>query len=95
MRRDDDDLDEDTEAEAEAPAKGRGGSFAAGIAIGALLGAAVALLLAPASGSVTRKRLGRKLEHAKELAGDELESLSRRAKREIRRRVDAVEKSLS
>jgi gas vesicle protein len=35
--------------------------FAAGIALGAILGAAVALLWAPASGDDTRDRIGRRV----------------------------------
>jgi hypothetical protein len=37
------------------------GLFTAGIAVGAVLGAAVALLLAPASGEETRHSLGRRV----------------------------------
>lgn len=97
-RADDEELDEDTEEpeaeveeEEEATPEGRNlGGFAAGMAVGALLGAFAALLLAPAPGHVTRRRLRRKLAHVREAAGDEWESLSRRAKREIKRRVESV-----
>jgi hypothetical protein len=65
----------------------RPGSFAAGLAVGALLGAAVALLFAPAPGHVTRGRARRHLEDAREFAEDEFEDLSKRARRELRRRV--------
>jgi hypothetical protein len=44
------------------------GLFAAGIAIGAILGASAALLWAPASGEETRQRIGRRVRH---LRGDE------------------------
>jgi hypothetical protein len=37
------------------------GLFTAGIAVGAVLGAAVALLLAPASGEETRQSIGRRV----------------------------------
>jgi gas vesicle protein len=37
------------------------GLFTAGIAVGAVLGAAVALLLAPGSGDETRHRIGRRV----------------------------------
>jgi len=64
-----------------------GGSFAAGVALGALLGAAVALLFAPAPGHVTRGRVRRHLEDAREYAEEEFEDLSKRARKELRRRV--------
>ena len=87
MRRDDDDDDEDYEEEDQAPRGLGAGSFAAGLAIGALVGATVALLFAPAPGKVTRKKLKRHLEDAKELAGDQIDELSRKAKREIKKHV--------
>jgi len=37
------------------------GLFTAGIAVGAILGATVALLMAPASGDETRDRIGRRV----------------------------------
>lgn len=88
MRRDHDDEDEDFEEEEAATPRGLGaGSFAAGLAIGALVGATVALLLAPAPGRVTRKKLKRHLDDAKELAEDGIDELSRKAKREIKKHV--------
>ncbi|MFL5595984.1 MAG: YtxH domain-containing protein [Gemmatimonadaceae bacterium] len=39
------------------------GLFSVGIAVGAVLGAAVALLLAPASGDETRHRISRRVRH--------------------------------
>jgi len=39
------------------------GLFTAGIAVGAILGAAVALLFAPASGNETRHRIARRARH--------------------------------
>ncbi|NOT07204.1 MAG: hypothetical protein HOP28_03270 [Gemmatimonadales bacterium] len=84
--------EEEVSAEAEeeveaAEPSSRGGTFAAGLAVGALLGAAVALLFAPAPGQVTRKRLRRGLEDAREYAEDEFGDLQRRARKEIRRRM--------
>jgi hypothetical protein len=75
------------ESRGEAPRRMAGGSFAAGVALGALLGAAVALLFAPASGPVTRTRVRRQLEDAREYVGDEFEDLSKRARKELKRRV--------
>lgn len=104
MRRDvdADDLDEAEEAEEEelddatdetATSSGRLGGFAAGLTIGVLVGAGVALLFAPASGNVTRRRLRRKLDHAREIASDGLEDLRRRAKRELHRRAESADKA--
>lgn len=87
MRRDDDDGD-DGDYEEDEEVSGRGlssGSFATGLAIGALVGATVALLFAPAPGKVTRKKLKRRLEDARELAEDGIDELSRRAKKEIKK----------
>lgn len=44
------------------------GLFTAGIALGAILGASIALLWAPASGDETRQRIGRKVRR---LRGDD------------------------
>ena len=83
-----DDEDESPEEVAEEPrAAARSAQFAAGLAVGALLGAAVALLFAPAAGHVTRGRLRRKLDQVRDKAGEEWDDLSRRARREIRRRM--------
>ena len=82
--------DDEDEGEGEVVTRSRFGGFAAGLAVGALVGAAVALLFAPDEGSVTRRRLKRKIDRVKDVAGEELESLGRRAKREIRKRIDSV-----
>jgi gas vesicle protein len=85
MRKDaEDEQDEETE-EAETSGGMGAGGFAAGLAVGALLGAAVALMFAPASGQITRRRIRRKLEDAKEYAAGELEDLSERARKEIKK----------
>jgi gas vesicle protein len=85
-RDDEDELEEETEEEETPRGMGAGG-FAAGLAVGALLGAAVALMFAPAPGHVTRRRIRRKLEDAKEYASEELEDLSQRARKEIKKHV--------
>ena len=66
---------------------GRKGSFAAGVAVGVLLGAAVALLFAPERGSLTREKLRRRLEDVREYAEDEFDDLRKRARKELRRRI--------
>jgi gas vesicle protein len=57
----------------------RGGSAALAFLVGAVVGAGVALLLAPASGSDTRKKIGRTArrwrEDAKDAFEDAIESL--------------------
>ena len=81
--------DQETEAEVTLDVGGRNptASFAAGIALGALLGAAVALLFAPERGRITRDKLRRRLEDAREYAEDEFDDLRKRARKEIRRRI--------
>ena len=74
--------EKDTEHEAE-----RGsGSLVAGIIIGAIIGAGIALLAAPRPGVDTRRRLSRRARELREEAADRLEAASRRTRRELRRR---------
>jgi len=63
------------------------GGFAAGIAFGVLLGAAIALLFAPAQGQVTREKLRRRLDDVREYAEDEFDDLRKRARKQLRRRI--------
>lgn len=69
--------------------------FWAGVSIGALAGASIALLCAPQSGARTRKQLKRKLEDADEYLRDAAESLSTRAEKVVRRGRDVVEDALN
>ena len=65
-------------------------NFVAGLAIGAIVGASVALLTAPQSGKRTRRQIVRVVSDARNLAGDEWDDVSgqmRRAVRRGRRRV--------
>jgi gas vesicle protein len=74
-------------AEPPAPAEDRGvAGFVTGLVIGALVGAGVALLFAPARGDRVRRRLGRSARALRARARDELEDAARRARREIARR---------
>ena len=56
----------------------KGSAFLTGVAVGALIGASVALLLAPRSGSATRRRLARKARRLAERQMAQRKSLSRR-----------------
>jgi hypothetical protein len=62
------------------------GGFIAGVMLGAVVGAGIALLFAPARGDRLRRRLGKSGRALRERARDELEDAARRARREIARR---------
>jgi hypothetical protein len=66
---------------------GDGGAltFLAGFGLGALLGAGLALLFAPERGSVTRRRLRRRLRDLGADTADRVGELRHRAERELRR----------
>lgn len=69
----------------EEPRAGRGG-FGLGLLVGAVVGAAFALLLAPDSGRETRHRLRRRLGAVRERAREGFDELDDRVREEIRRR---------
>lgn len=81
-------MDTDTpELEDEAPVRrGRRTGFAGGLVVGALLGAAVALLLAPEPGSTTRRRLRKRLRSVRDGAEEKWEAIGEVARRELDRR---------
>jgi hypothetical protein len=60
-------------------------TFLAGLVLGALLGAGAALLFAPERGSVTRRRLRRRLRDVQRDTADKVGELRHRAEREVRR----------
>src|SRR5512134_1380573 len=62
------------------------GGFAAGLVVGALLGAGIALLFAPDRGSRTRSNLSRRLRRFRDEAGEELERAGGRTRRDLHRR---------
>jgi gas vesicle protein len=62
------------------------GSLLAGITIGALVGAGIALLFAPSSGEETRRELSRRARSARDEAMDRLDDATTRARREFHRR---------
>lgn len=63
------------------------GAFAAGIAIGALAGAGVALLLAPASGEETRAGIWGRATSAWDELGQELRAAARQGRKKLTRGV--------
>lgn len=77
-------LDEDL---AEEPSKGGSGkrNFLMGLALGALVGAGVALLFAPDRGENTRKRLGKRLRRFRDQSGERVAELKDRLSRELSR----------
>ena len=67
--------------------RGSGSSFAAGLLLGALVGAGVALLFAPQSGEQTRRLLRRRARKLAADAQDRFDDIKERI-REARRRGD-------
>ena len=59
------------------------GTFLGGLVLGAAIGVAAGMLFAPASGSVTRRRLRRRVDDLRERAEEELEDLGREARERI------------
>ena len=60
-------------------------NFVAGLAIGAIIGASVALLAAPQSGRTTRHRIVRAVSDARQSAGDEWLGAAKQMRRVVRR----------
>lgn len=69
--------------------QGRIVDFLTGVALGALLGAGIALLLAPESGTKTRRKIVRVAEDLGDAASDRLQS----AARDVRRAADDARKA--
>jgi gas vesicle protein len=74
---------------------GRVGVFGAGLAIGALLGAGTALLLAPSSGFETRVRLARGARRAGTRVADRWDDLGDAVRRKAHRSRTQVERKLT
>lgn len=82
----DDDLDEEDLIELDPyPASMGIRGFVAGVMVGALLGAGVALLVAPDRGETVRKRIGRSIRDFQEDARDQLDDWRGEARREVRK----------
>jgi gas vesicle protein len=77
-------LDEDFADEPQRAERGKR-NFLAGLALGALLGAGVALLFAPDRGVNTRRRLGRRLRQFRDRSGESVSHLKDRLSRELKR----------
>ena len=60
-------------------------NFVAGLAMGAILGASIALLTAPQSGKRTRRHIVRAVEAARDNAGDSWDEVATRARHAARR----------
>lgn len=60
-------------------------NFLTGLAVGALIGAGVALLYAPDRGSNTRRKLGRQIRHLKDRSGESVSQLKDKLRKELRR----------
>ena len=60
--------------------------FVAGMVVGALIGAGIAMLVAPAEGSEIRRRLGRSARELGERAKEGLDEAAHRARRDLVRR---------
>lgn len=60
-------------------------NFVAGLAMGAILGASIALLTAPQSGKRSRRHIVRAVEAARDNAGDGWDEVASQARRIIRR----------
>ncbi len=78
----DEELDADDEVDVEEGLEAGAGRFVAGLLVGLVAGAAMALLYAPDPGDVTRKRIRRTVRDRSENVGDRLDGW----KRQIRRR---------
>jgi hypothetical protein len=90
----DQDLDQpesDLHADDEGPAPGAEGAtgmlgFVGGLVLGALVGAGIALLVAPGRGRTLRRKLARRIRHAGEEIRDDLDGLKDAAERRLARR---------
>ncbi|MFQ5702615.1 MAG: YtxH domain-containing protein [Gemmatimonadales bacterium] len=89
---DDEDLDVEEIDELEGYAGARG--FAAGLILGLLVGAGVALLVAPERGETVRRRLSRGFRHLQADARSQLDDLRDDARREYRRKKRELKRRL-
>lgn len=64
----------------------RGSGLIAGVILGAVIGAGIAMLFSPKSGEETRRELARRARELGDDARDRVGEASRRTRRELRRR---------
>jgi gas vesicle protein len=84
MAHDDFSLDDDFNDDSPQAAHGTR-NFMAGLAVGALIGAGIALLYAPDRGSATRRRLGRRMKRLRNTTGESVQELKAALRKELRR----------
>jgi hypothetical protein len=84
----------DDELEEGGRPRGSGIGFVVGFVLGALAGAGAALLLAPQSGDVTRRRIRRGVRRFREGAADRVGEMREGAERELRRARRRVRRHL-
>lgn len=70
-------------------------SFLAGIALGMLVGAGVALLFAPDRGDRLRRRIGRRFRQARDDAGESFDEFRESARDEFERRKKRIKARLA
>ncbi len=88
---DEDDVEDDDLEEVVVRRRAPGiGLFAAGIVLGALLGAGIAVLTAPARGEVTRRRVRRRFHSLQDDARDRLDELRDDAQRGLSRQRSRI-----
>jgi len=89
------DLEErDEDDDAAEPRGGSGLGFLIGFVVGGLVGAGTALLLAPARGDVTRRRIGRRLRRLRDQAAERVGDVRDDAEREFRRARRRIKRHL-
>lgn len=85
-----DQSEEQSELDEEPAGRAEGGTgmvgFVGGLVLGALIGAGIALLVAPERGRVMRRRLARHMRDAGEEIRDEFDGLTAAARRSLARR---------
>lgn len=70
-------------------------NFVAGMVCGALIGAGVALLMAPESGKRTRKRIGRAADDLRESAADRWDEIAEDVREKVEEALATAKKRVS